>query len=187
MATVLGVFGALFSAGIGANIAVFPPAVTEGRLTLERVGYGEFRFAHLFDVYAAALYLPSAARTALPPHPRTPKRLDLYYLRDVPRERIIKAAKTVLQRQYDSERYAALQADLSRWHENVLDAARGDRFSMAFDGRSLTLRHNGKLIAQSKNQSLAEAYFGIWLGQPSIDETLRSKLLSAAQSVSSKP
>ena len=162
-----------------ATVSLFPPSVPQGRLILERVGYGEFRYARLFDVYAAALYLPTAAAAARPLHPQTPKRLDLYYRRDVPRARIVASAETVLQRQYDTQRYSVLRPELERWHRNLGDAARGDRFSLTFDGRVLTLRHNGKEIARSSNQALAEAYFGIWLGEPAISEALRAQLLNS--------
>ena len=178
-AVVLGCAIALaISASAGASVAAFPPTVAEGRLTFDRVGYGTFRYARLFDVYAAALYLPRTKSAVLAPKSRTAKRLDLRYLRDVSRARIVAAAEQVLAGQLSDKAYAQLVPELNRWHERFDDAAQGDRFSMIFDGSVLTMRHNGRSIAQSDSLALAEAYFGIWLGDAAISEGLRAQLLN---------
>lgn len=165
------------NANVVASIEEFPPSVSEGPMGMTRVGYGEFHFARFIDVYAAALYLPSDATGTDASNSLTPKRLDLYYYRNVSRERIIAAAETVLKRQNDAREYAALEKKLGRWHKNFRDAALGDRFSLVFDARALSLRHNGRLVARSESIALAEAYFGIWLGEGAISASLRSQLL----------
>ena len=170
------------NASVLARIAEFPPSVSEGSLSMTRVGYGEFHFARIIDIYAAALYLPTTVTGLDAADPLTAKRLDLFYYRDVPRERIVTAAETVLKRQYSAQRYAALEKELNHWHTNFRDAARGDRFSLVFDGQTLSLRHNNRLIARSESVALTEAYFGIWLGEGAISDALRSQLLDTGRS-----
>lgn len=71
---------------------------------------------------------------------------------------------------------------LARWKEELarafVDVADGDELvGLYLPGRGMRLYDRDKQLAEIADPELAKAFFNIWLGQPSRDESLRRRLL----------
>lgn len=160
---------------------LFPSAIVIGNSDLKLHGYGEYKFARLIRIYAAALYLPAGTSRKSTLRPTAPKQLDLYYFRTVDKGRIKRTTKSILQRQLTPTRFAQIYPEYVALHETLGDAKRGDRLSVRFDGHKLALYVNDELVSSSTNPALADAYFGIWLHDSPTSDKLREKLLAGVQ------
>lgn len=127
------------------------------------------------DVYAAALYAPAATPAKQAWDQQQALRLELYYFRDIDRNDVIKAANTTLERQQAS---AELKQELEQLHASFRNIRSGDRYALDFrPGRGLNLQINGQVVFSSRNDALARAYLGIWLGPKGLSDELRGALL----------
>jgi hypothetical protein len=130
------------------------------------------------DVYAAAFYAEPSISASQAFSTQTPQRLSLYYLRDIDRTDVIKAAETSLKRQQSPETLARLGPELARLHKSFQDIKAGDRYQLSWDQQDgLTLLHNGNVIFASPDAELAKTYFALWLAPDGLSDTLRKALL----------
>jgi hypothetical protein len=134
----------------------------------------------LWKVYDAALYAPAGADTAAIRAAEVPMSLILEYHRDVGAADIREATWVALERQYDPQEREALRPKIEAIQSAMVDVSDGDRYRLDWQpaaGR-LVLSLNGEPRFESDDRALARAYFGIWLGEPPLSESLRDALLA---------
>lgn len=130
-----------------------------------------------FKVYTAAFYTTPEARSLNEILGPAPKRLVLYYNRNIDRDDIIEASEHAL-KENPQVNLPALRQRLNRmysWYENVRE---GDRFQLDYvPGQGSSLYFNGRLKGTIEGEDFARAFFGIWLSDHSLDEDYRDRLL----------
>ena len=148
---------------------------------LELRGAGILTYRLVFDVYAAALYLPPEAASSAVLEADTPKRLELAYRYEIKQEDFARAAWTVLSEQYDPAVLEALRPSVEALHDAFTAVEPGDRYTLIWEPGAeapLRLTLNGETRYRGDNPDLARAYFGIWLAaNEPIDAGLRRELL----------
>lgn len=170
---------AVLSGAAGASGAKFEPALetTPERLALRSTGTAYY--AGVIRVYDAALYAPTGSSAASVAAGTVPRCLVLAYRRDVTRDLIVAAATRVLERQGVAP--GSLGASLERLHAAYRDVRAGDRYQLCHvPGGRAELSLNGEVLARDGGDAFAAAYFGIWLRDGAISETLREALLGVA-------
>ena len=186
------ILGVAAAAGLAAAVA--GPADASGakfeptlEAAPERLGLrssGTAYYAGVIRVYDAALYAPAGSSSASVVAGTVPRCLVLAYRRDVTRDLIVEAATKVLERQGVAS--GALGAPLERLHAAYRDVRAGDRYRLCHaPGRKAELSLNGEVLAREGGDAFAAAYFGIWLRDGAISETLREALLSEASTPAS--
>lgn len=154
-------------------------ATERGDLALRGAGLLTYRL--VFDVYAAALYLPPEAASSAVLATETPKRLELAYRYEIKQEDFARAAWTVLSEQYEPAVLEALKPSVEALHDAFTAVEPGDRYALIWEPGAenpLRLTLNGETRYRGDNADLARAYFGIWLSaNEPIDAGLRRKLL----------
>ncbi|MGE8495947.1 MAG: chalcone isomerase family protein [Pseudomonas sp.] len=130
------------------------------------------------DVYVAALYTEPGISASKALGERRDKRLELYYLRNIDREDVIKAAWVTLQRQHGKAELDALRSELDALHASFLSIRPKDRYAINYrDERGMSLERNGDVVFKSTNPALADAYLGLWLAPEGLSDDLRTDLL----------
>lgn len=130
------------------------------------------------DVYAAAFYAEPSVSARQAAFTQAPQKLELYYLKDIDRQDVIKAANAALDKQQTPETMARLRPELDRLHGSFQNIVKGDRYDLAWDRTDgLTLIRNGKVIFASPDAELAKVYFAIWLAPDGLSADLREALL----------
>lgn len=131
------------------------------------------------DVYAAAFYTEAQTTPQQAVQQMRKQRLELYYLRNIDRSDVIKAAWTTLERQHSSNELQALRAEIEPLQAKFNDIQAGDRYALSYSPEGgLTLELNGKQVYQSSSPELARAYLGIWLAKDGLSDKLRERLLA---------
>ncbi|TDO06725.1 chalcone isomerase family protein [Halomonas ventosae] len=142
----------------------------------ERIGYGLFRYL-MWDAYAGAYY---QARGFPRPAPQSdvPRRLVLEYFHAIEAEEFAKATRKSLRKAFDDNAaYTKLSEPLATFNERYRDVIPGDRYALGWDDDRLTLALNGETLFEGDDLALANALFGIWLGEDPLDEDFRDDLL----------
>ncbi len=136
----------------------------------------------IWDVYDAAVYAPAEASESDIVNAEVPMRLILEYRRDVGVEDIRKATWVALDDQYDEEERESIRPRIDSIQDTMIDVGDGDRYRLDWDPATerLTLHLNDERRFESDDTELARAYFGIWLAEPPLSDTLRAALLSRA-------
>lgn len=130
-----------------------------------------------FDVYVGGLYLPDGKAGASWAED-VPKLLEISYLRSFTAEDISSSSDQLMRENLSPAQYLALAERLHDFHRLFRDIEKGDRYSLVYHpaiGTALWL--NGEPLGSVAGHDFAIAYFGLWLGQNSIDETFRDRLL----------
>lgn len=155
----------------------FQPHYELADVALALSGYGVATARIFFDVYAAALYLPAPGTTA-PLAADTPRRLEIEYLLAIEARDLARAANTILERQHDAARLAPVRDKVDRFHALYADVEPGDRYAMTYrPGTGTVLTLNGIEQGRIDGAEFARLYFGIWLGDDPLSESLRADLL----------
>ncbi|TKA90098.1 hypothetical protein FAZ79_04415 [Guyparkeria sp. SB14A] len=157
----------------------FPTERTLGESPLVLQGSGTASYM-IWDVYDAALYAPAEADEQAIVDAEVPMSLILEYHRDVGVEDIRKATWVALDKQYGGEAREALRPKIDAIQSAMIDVTDGDRYRLDWDPATerLTLKLNDEMRFESDDRELARAYFGIWLAEPPLSDTLRTALLS---------
>lgn len=158
-----------------------PSHATTIERELVEVGKGKAYYLKFIKVYDAILYSDKKAAATSILDDSISKCLYLDYAVDVSREDFIKAADTVLARQFSESLSDQLKDHIATLHQGYLDVAEGDNYSLCYDGRTTetTLSLNGQHLVKIQDPEFARVYFGIWLGQyKPLDTKLRNDLLS---------
>lgn len=173
-------------AGVAVGKVPGAPVVLAGRelpLTL-RSADAEMRLlgagtltAAWFDVYSAALYLGTGVR-AEDVLKDVPRRLEVYYLHDTPRTKMIETALKTLAANYSPARMSALRERLDRFHAEMRDGRKGDVAAITYiPGRGTEYSLNGKALVTIKGTDFGEAYFSVWIGEKPSSRRMKRYLL----------
>lgn len=149
--------------------------------TMHLLGKGEAYYLKFIKVYDASLYTQEPLGDANILSSEISKCLLLEYNVPVSSKDFIKAANTVLKRQFTDEKLGKVQNELDRLHSNYSDVKDGDNYTLCYDkSKSKTiLSQNNKEIVRIQSRPFAEVYFSIWLGNKSpLDNVLRDNLLA---------
>jgi hypothetical protein len=148
---------------------------------MELHGTGEAYYLKFIKVYDASLYTAQPANEQDIIGMNVSKCLLLTYDVSLKQKDFIKAANTVLERQFTAEQLGSVKDDIDRLHAGYVDVKDGDQYSLCFDSRenSISLSHNDKELVRIYSKPFAKIYFSIWLGNDSpLDDTLRDNLLA---------
>ncbi|UCF67701.1 MAG: chalcone isomerase family protein [Acidobacteriota bacterium] len=161
------------------NNARFLERVSLSDAALELKGTGLGRFAWVIKVCAAALYGPPEVPVEELPLSDVSKRLEIEYFVAVSRENFVEAAMRALIKQQSREDLAAMSRALDKLHALYSDVQAGDRYALSYTpGQGLILELNGEEVGRVREGAeFAQAYFGIWLGDKPISNSLRRGLL----------
>lgn len=138
-----------------------------------RVGQGQFR-RFGFLIYNASLWAPAGQF-----NPRAPYALELTYARNIARDQIVDASLDQMGRLgYDL-------TDHPGWREQLqaalTDVREGDVLTGVYEpGRGASIFFGGRRLG-TLDESLAQAFFAIWLDHRTSDPELRAELLGQAQ------
>ena len=155
-------------------------AIGDSSLALQGEGTASYLF---WDVYDAALYAPGGATAETIRAADVPMSLILEYRRDVRVADIRKATWKALDEQYAPAEREGIRPKIDAIQAAMIDVSDGDRYRLDWSPQSgrLTLSLNGEPRFESEDAELARAYFGIWLAEPPLSESLRAALLSRAE------
>jgi hypothetical protein len=160
-----------------AGAAEFSPTLRSGGDELALKSSGTAWFAGVFHVYDAALYGERDANVREIVSGGVPRCLVLDYKRTVTRDKIVTAAQKVLERQRVD--LAPLLERIERLHRAYRDVSAGDRYALCHaPGMDTRLTLNGETLATVPGDDFAAAYFGIWLREGAISDSLRDALLA---------
>ncbi len=151
---------------------VWRDALPEAR----EIGSGTMRWLG-FRIYQATLWAPRR-----PLDTNQPFALQLQYQVRVTREKL--AATSIEEMQRMSPTLVPAPT-LARWKAELLrafvDVADGDELvGVYLPQRGMRLYDRDRMLAEIDDAELARAFFNIWLGQPSRDDSLRRSLLGEA-------
>lgn len=156
----------------------FPGEAFAGEHQLALRGAGLMTAGLVFRVYEAALYLPPDVPSARVLDD-VPKRLEIVYLRALPRGVLIEAAAASLDRVATPAEREAIAERLSRINALYEDVRPGDRYTLTYrPGTGSELALNGRLLGTIEGADFAATYFAIWLGERSLRPDLRLALLN---------
>lgn len=142
----------------------------------QTVGSGTMRWLG-FSIYHATLWAPKR-----PLDTEQPFALELDYKVRISRDKLAATSVEEMQRMSPT----MIPADtLARWKAELqrafIDVADGDELvGVYLPQRGMRLYDRNKMLAEINDPELARAFFNIWLGQPSRDESLRRSLLGEA-------
>lgn len=165
-----------------ASAAGFEQRLGVGDATLSLQGEGTARYL-FWDVYDAALYAPAGATVDAIRAAAVPMSLVLAYHRDVQVADIRKATWKALDEQYAPREREVIRPKIDAIQHAMIDVGDGDRYRLDWtpDSGRLVLSLNGETRFESDDAELARTYFGIWLADPPLSESLRAALLSRAE------
>ena len=162
-------------------ILFFATAHSNSVDNMELHGTGEAYYLKFIKVYNASLYTAQAANEQDIISGSVSKCLLLTYDVSLKQKDFIKAANTVLERQFTAEQLGSVKDEIDRLHAGYVDVKDGDQYSLCFDSTesSISLSHNKIELVRIYSKPFAKIYFSIWLGNDSpLDDTLRDKLLA---------
>jgi hypothetical protein len=155
----------------------FADRYERGDVALSLQCVGLLRYRIVFKGYVAGLYLGAGVATdaALTD---VPKRLELSYFWGIQGPDFGKVGDEVLARNIDPDTLAGLRPRLEQINALYETVAPGDRYALTYvPGIGTELALNGRSKGVIPGADFAAAYFRIWLGEKSIDSSLRDQLL----------
>jgi len=144
---------------------------------LKLQGAGLLKAGFVFNIYLGALYLetPDHADRVLS---GVPKRIDIYYFRHIPKEYMVRAAHEALEKNLGEAGYAELLPGIEQIHRAFRDGEKGSRASILYrPGEGLTYFFNDEPVTTVAGDDLANAYFGVWLGEHPGSKTVKKAML----------
>lgn len=127
-----------------------------------------------FDLYNATLFTQPDFNKSRLLADDEPLKLQLCYLKSIAKSDLIKGAEAVLDKNLSTD----LKRTVAGLHESYVDVEPGDCYVLQHSPQTGTqLKLNGQLAFESKEPGLKSVYFGIWLGENALSDTLKKKLL----------
>jgi len=127
-----------------------------------------------FDVYNARLF---ANKPSLPEDflsDAEPLKLELCYLKAISANMFIEGANKVLPKTLT----ATLQNEVNRLHQSYQPVEPEDCYVLEYTPQSGTqLKLNNQTVFSSQVEGFKAVYFGVWLGENPLSESLKSSLL----------
>ncbi len=157
----------------------FAASVADGSLELRGAGILVYRL--LFDIYAAALYLPPEVASE-DVFSDVPKRLVIHYFYDIPKDTFAEVAAPILEESLDRRAQLRLRGRVERLNRMYRDVRPGDRYTLDYvPGKGTTLLLNDEPVITVPGVDFQAAYYSIWLGEICADEDLRDALLGSSE------
>lgn len=105
-----------------------------------------------------------------------PLKLELCYKREIGREDFIRGADAVISPNLALDLRQAVDA----LHQQYVDVSPGDCYSLEHTLQYGTqLKYNGQVSFEIKQPGFKSVYFGIWLGENPLSESLKTELLES--------
>ncbi|HSP57082.1 MAG TPA: chalcone isomerase family protein [Halomonas sp.] len=153
----------------------FPVSFETHDQTFTLIGHGLFEYM-IWDAYAGAYYQAEATPEPAPLSD-VPRHLELAYFHGIDAEDFAEATRDTVRDNLDPTGYARLEAALEDFNGHYRDVVPGDRYALSWDGEQLRLALNDETLYQGDDLALANALFGIWLGEKPLGESFRDALL----------
>ncbi|WP_192035836.1 chalcone isomerase family protein [Halomonas sp. YLGW01] len=153
----------------------FPLQLEQQGQAYRLVGSGLFRYL-IWDAYAGAYYQASDALTPAP-QSEVPRRLELHYFHAIDAEDFAEVTKDTLRDTLGNDAYQQIRRRVEAFSREYRDVAPGDRYTLSWDGETLGLALNGETLFRDGDLPLANALFGIWLGDAPLGNDFRDALL----------
>lgn len=166
------------------TLLLWLPAIAAGSTLPEHLyetGKGEAYYLKFIKVYDATLYSSGNAATEGILGDKVSKCLLLNYAVGVKQTDFVKAAMTVLNKQFTEQQLNLVQEGINQVHAGYQDVSKGDSYTLCYnsDNVTTTLAYNGNPIVSVNSADFARVYFSIWLGEEKpLDKTLRNDLLA---------
>lgn len=160
---------------------IISPVYSSQLRDMQLHGAGKAYYLKFIEVYDAALYTEQPASEMDILQGAVSKCLLLEYDVSLKQKDFIKAANTVLSRQFSAEKLEKVQGEIDTLHAAYKDVKDGDNYTLCYDSveRSTALSHNGTEVVRIVSRPFAEVYFSIWIGEDApLDATLRDNLLA---------
>ncbi len=164
----------VFSGPDGAYANSIPPE-------MQKLGKGQAYYLKFIKVYDATLYWLENTEERNILSSDVSKCLNLEYSVDVGKDDFIKAANSVLHRQFSKEQLAVVDREIEILHQGYQDVRDGDNYTLCYNSieKVTDLTLNGSKLVTVSSTAFAEIYFSIWLGKINpLDENLRNDLLA---------
>lgn len=148
-----------------------------GDLTLKLVGTGLQRYAYVYHVCVAALYLPAGTKPgdALTDIPKT---LEIEYFHKIRADQFASLTVKGVKANTPPAEFARVEARLGDFVAAYRSVQPGDRYSLTFlPGDGTTLALNGKTVIHIPGDDFARAIYSVWLGKKPVTEGLKAGLL----------
>ncbi|RTR05560.1 chalcone isomerase family protein [Halomonas nitroreducens] len=139
------------------------------------IGHGLFRYM-IWDAYAGAYYQAEGYPRPAPQSP-VPRRLELAYFHAIEAADFAEVTRDSLRDQLGEAAFRELRPALETFNRHYRDVTPGDRYALSWTGETLSLALNGETLYARAEPALAEALFGIWLGEAPLGEAFRDALL----------
>jgi hypothetical protein len=148
-----------------------------GDLNLKLVGTGLQRYAYVYHVCVAALYLPAGTK---PEDALTdvPKVLEIEYFHKIRADQFASLTVKGVKANTPPAEFARVEARLGDFVAAYRSVQPGDRYSLTFQpGDGTTLALNGKTVIHIPGDDFARAIYSVWLGKEPVTEGLKAGLL----------
>ncbi|MGB8712166.1 MAG: chalcone isomerase family protein [Onishia taeanensis] len=155
--------------------ATFPTRIEQQGQSYRLIGSGMFRYL-MWDAYAGAYYQASDVPEPAP-QSDVPRRLELEYFHAIDAEDFAKATEDTLRDNLGNDAYQEIRQRVEAFSRQYRDVVPGDRYTLSWDGTTLSLALNGLRIFEDNDLPLAKALFGIWLGDEPLGDDFRDALL----------
>ncbi|MFG6176164.1 chalcone isomerase family protein [Halomonas sp. THAF12] len=140
------------------------------------IGHGLFRYM-IWDAYAGAYYQARGYPRPAPQSANVPRRLELEYFHAIEADDFAEVTRDTLREQLGAAEFQALEPALSAFNARYRDVSPGDRYALTWNDETLRLSLNGDPLYEGAEPALADALFGIWLGEAPLGEDFRDDLL----------
>jgi len=132
-----------------------------------------------FPIYRATLWVAGVPTTT--PAASATSALQIDYLRDIPRERLVQTSVD------EMRLLGASEAQLQRWEPELRrvfpDVKEGDSIvGVHYPGRGAAFFHRGRATGEVVDAEFARLFFGIWLDPHSRSPSLHAALLKRPES-----
>ncbi|MFT5698279.1 MAG: hypothetical protein ACI8ZB_001133 [Desulforhopalus sp.] len=151
---------------------------------MQKLGEGQAYYLKFIKVYDATLYWLEQVEGKNILSSDVSKCLSLEYVVDIGKKDFIKAANSVLKRQFSREQLAPVSSEIETFHQSYQDVRDGDSYTLCYNSmeKVTSLSYNRSNISTIHSPAFAEIYFSIWLGNSNpLDENLRDDLLAGLQ------
>lgn len=155
----------------------FAPSLSAAGETLALNGAGLLVWKWVIKAYVAALYLGDGAPAA-EVFADVPKRIELEYFYAIDAEDFGKATWERLGLALTPSSLERLRPQIDALNALYVDVIPGDRYALTYvPGRGTELTLNGRVLGNVPGLDVANAVFGIWIGDVPVDEPLKQALL----------
>lgn len=155
--------------------AVFDTELEAADQAFRMIGHGLFRYM-IWNAYAGAYY-QADGRPEPSPLSTVPRRLELEYFHAIEADDFGEATLDSVRERLGETAYRDLLPGLNAFNRAYRSVKPGDRYALTWDGEALFLALNGEQLYRGEDPAIANALFGIWLGEEPLNVGFRNALL----------